>query len=256
VQLLSVALGFLIGLSLGLLGGGGSILTVPVFVYVLGFAPKQSIAMSLLIVGATSLVGAAGHWLEGHVKVRAAALFGAVAMVGAFLGTRLAVRLTGGEQLAIFASVMLIAAWFMAGWRGSEQRPRGRGGPVSPTSMGPAVTVAEGLAVGLLTGLVGVGGGFFIVPALVWAGLPLGDAVGTSLVTIAMNCAVGFYGYIGQAEIAWTPMLFVACGTLPGIATGTYAMRYVSQRALRRSFAALLVCVAVFILYRERAVLF
>jgi len=254
VQLLSVALGFLIGLSLGLLGGGGSILTVPIFVYVLGFAPKQSIAMSLLIVGATSLVGAAGHWREGHVKVRAAALFGAVAMVGAFLGTRLAVRLTGGEQLAIFATVMLIAAWFMARWRGGDERPGG--GPVSAKSMAPAVTVAEGLAVGLLTGLVGVGGGFFIVPALVWAGLPLGDAVGTSLVTIAMNCAVGFYGYIGQAEIAWTPMLFVACGTLPGIATGTYAMRYVSQRALRRSFAALLVCVAVFILYRERAVLF
>lgn len=257
MQLLSVALGFLIGLSLGLLGGGGSILTVPIFVYVLGFAPKQSIAMSLLIVGATSLVGAVGHWREGHVNVRAAALFGAVAMVGAFLGTRLAVRLTGGEQLAIFATVMLIAAWFMASWRGGdEQRPGGRGDPVSTKSMAPAVTVAEGLAVGLLTGLVGVGGGFFIVPALVWAGLPLGDAVGTSLVTIVMNCAVGFYGYIGQAEIAWTPMLFVACGTLPGIATGTYAMRYVSQRALRRSFATLLVCVAVFILYRERAVLF
>jgi uncharacterized membrane protein YfcA len=254
VQLFSVALGFLIGLSLGLVGGGGSILTVPIFVYVLGFGPKESIAMSLLVVGVTSLVGAAGHWREGHVNLRVAALFGAVAMVGTFLGTRLATRLTGREQLVIFATVMLFAARFMARQHGSGIDEIESGASARP--LPPALAVMEGLVVGLLTGIAGVGGGFLIVPALVWAGLPLSDAVGTSLLTIAMNCGVGLYGYIGQVPIAWTSVGLVAGGTLPGIVAGTYAMRFVSQRTLHRSFAALLLGVAAFILSSEGFALF
>jgi uncharacterized protein len=245
VHLLSVALGFLIGLSLGLLGGGGSILTVPVFVYVLGFGAKESIAMSLAVVGLTSLTGAAGHWRQGHVNLRVAMIFGPVAMVGSYLGTRLATRLTGAEQLTIFGTVMLIAAAFMFRGLRSESSSGGR------ASLPVGFTAAEGLLVGMLTGLVGVGGGFLIVPALVWAGLQMVDAVGTSLLTIAMNCAVGFYGYIGQVTIAWIPMALVMAGTLPGIATGTYAVRFVSQTSLRRGFAVLLVCVAVYILLRS-----
>lgn len=247
MHLLSVALGFLIGLALGLLGGGGSILTVPVFVYVLGFGPKESIAMSLAVVGVTSLAGAAGHWRQGHVNIRVASIFGPVAMVGSYLGTRLAARLTGTEQLVIFASVMLVAAGFMLRGLRSEKASSGS------ASLPAAVTAAEGLVVGTLTGLVGVGGGFLIVPALVWAGLQMVDAVGTSLLTIAMNCAVGFYGYIGQLQIAWIPMALVTAGTLPGIATGTYATRFVPPRTLRRWFGVLLLCVAVYILYRSRA---
>lgn len=245
MHLLSIALGFLIGLSLGLLGGGGSILTVPVFVYVLGFPPKESIAMSLAVVGLTSATGAAGHWREGHVNIRVALIFGSVAMAGSYLGTRLATRLTGGEQLALFAAVMLIAAGFMF-------RPlRSDGASSGAASLPIPITAAEGLAVGTLTGLVGVGGGFLIVPALVLAGLRMVDAVGTSLLTIAVNCAVGFYGYLGHVQIAWMPMALVMAGTIPGIVTGTYASRFVSQQDLRRLFAALLVCVAVYILIRS-----
>jgi uncharacterized membrane protein YfcA len=238
VHLLSIALGFLIGLSLGLLGGGGSILTVPVFVYVLGFPPKESIAMSLAVVGLTSATGAAGHWREGHVNIRVALIFGSVAMAGSYLGTRLATRLTGGEQLALFAGFMF--------------RPlRSDGASSGAASLPIPITAAEGLAVGTLTGLVGVGGGFLIVPALVLAGLRMVDAVGTSLLTIAVNCAVGFYGYLGHVQIAWMPMALVMAGTIPGIVTGTYASRFVSQQDLRRLFAALLVCVAVYILIRS-----
>ena len=239
-----VALGFVIGLSLGLLGGGGSILTVPVFVYILGFGAKESIAMSLAVVGTTSLVGAAGHWREGHVNVRVASIFGAVAIVGTYLGTRLATRLTGAEQLAIFATMMLVAAGVMLRGRRTDAGP-----PTGQTSSVASATI-QGLVVGSLTGLVGVGGGFLIVPALVWGGLPMRDAVGTSLLVIAMNCAVGFYGYVGQVKIAWLSVALVTAGTMPGIATGTFAMRFVSQQALRRGFAALLFGVAVYMLYR------
>jgi hypothetical protein len=156
--------------------------------------------------------------------------------------------LTGGEQLAIFAVVMLLAAGFMLRGR----RIDGDGPDRSPDASLPmTITAAEGLAVGSLTGLIGVGGGFVIVPALVLAGLSMRDAVGTSLLTIAMNCAVGFYGYVGQVQIAWMPMLLVIGGTIPGIATGTYASQFVSQRALRRAFGVLLLGIAAYILYRN-----
>jgi uncharacterized membrane protein YfcA len=246
VHVAGVALGFVIGLSLGLLGGGGSILTVPIFVYILGFGAKESIAMSLAVVGTTSLVGAVGHGREGRVNVRVALIFGAVASVGTYVGTRLATRLTGAEQLAIFATIMLVAAGFMLR-RGQADA----GSHATTTAASVLFTAIQGLVVGLLTGLVGVGGGFLIVPALVWGGLQMREAVGTSLLIIAMKCVVGFYGYVGQVEIAWLSVALVTAGTLPGIAAGTYAMRFVSQQALRRGFAALLFGVAAYMLYRN-----
>src|SRR5690348_12428156 len=147
-----LALALLIGLSLGLLGGGGSILTVPVLVYVLGFAAKPAIAMSLPVVGITSLIGAALHWRLGNVRVATALLFGLLAMVGAFAGAKLAVLLSGAVQLVILAVVMLAAA-------GSMLRSRARGtpepdqAPSNSPRLGMIVPVA--LGVGVLTGLVG-----------------------------------------------------------------------------------------------------
>jgi uncharacterized protein len=232
----ALVLGFVIGLSLGLLGGGGSILTVPVFVYILGFGAKDAIAMSLVVVGATSLVGALSHWRKGHVNIRVASIFGAVAIVGTNLGTHLAMRLSGADQLAIFATIMLIAAGFML--RGPQAEA---GSHHAQTSALFASTAIKGLVVGSLTGLVGVGGGFLIVPALVWGGLPMREAVGTSLLVIAMNCGAGFYGYLGQVKVAWLSVALVTAGT--------YAMRFVSQHALRRGFAVLLFGVAAYILY-------
>lgn len=187
--LLAAVFAALIGLSLGLLGGGGSILTVPVFVYLLGFEAKEAIAGSLAVVGATSLFGAVGHWRAGNVNLRVAAVFGAVAMPGAYLGARLAAFVSGGVQLTLFAGVMLLAAWFMFRPRNAAEEDaageHARGMPLW-------LIAAQGLAVGLLTGLVGVGGGFLIVPALVLLGkVPMKQAVGTSLLVIAMNSAGG-----------------------------------------------------------------
>lgn len=242
----AAALGLVIGASLGLLGGGGSILTVPIFVYILGFPTKEAIAMSLGVVGVTSVVGALGHWRAGHVNVRTGATFGAVAMAGTYVGTRLAASLSGATQLAIFGVVMMVAAAFMFRGRSEPDALDGH-----PRREAPALMVFEGLAVGLLTGLVGVGGGFLIVPALVLLSMPMREAVGTSLLIIATNCAVGFYGYLGHVHFTWNSMALVTAGTLPGIAVGTYLHRFASQAALRRGFAVFLLMVAAFILYQN-----
>lgn len=252
-----MALGLLIGLSLGLLGGGGSILTVPVFVYVLGFPAKEAIAMSLAVVGATSLVGAAGHWRAGNVNSRVALIFGAVATAGTYAGARLAVFFSGQAQLTLFAVVMLVAAVFMA--RGREEAVPTSIAERASAQRTPAYTVlliAEGIAVGVLTGLVGVGGGFLIVPALVLlAGIPMKEAVGTSLLVIAVKSAAGFYGYLGQVEVAWGFMAAFTCVAVVGILSGAYLVRFVPQATLRRAFSVFLVAMGALILYQNRAVL-
>jgi uncharacterized protein len=238
--------GVLIGLALGLLGGGGSVLTVPIFVYVLGFTPKEAIAMSLAVVGATSAFGTASHWRAGNVNVRMAVVFGGVAMFGTLLGVRLARFIPGTTQLIIFGAVMLAAAVFMLRGRTPFDDENGK------FSARPIVSVPKivpgGLLVGALTGLVGVGGGFLIVPALVLMRMSLREAVGTSLLIITGTCVVGFLGYLGHVRLDWAAVTLVAAGTLPGIAFGSYLHRFVPQSALRCGFAAFLVVIAAFIL--------
>ena len=248
---LALALAAVIGLTLGLLGGGGSILTVPVFVYVLGVAEKPAIAMSLAVVGATSAVGAVGHWRSGNVNARVAAIFGAVAMLGTYLGARLAVFFSGAAQLALFAVVMLAAAAFMLR-RGAAPAEAER---AQAPPMALPLIVLEGLAVGVLTGLVGVGGGFLIVPALVVLGrLPMRQAIGTSLVVIALKSFAGFAGYLGHVDVRWGFMAaFTAVASL-GILGGTALCRHVPQRALQRAFAVFLLVMGTAILWENRGV--
>jgi uncharacterized membrane protein YfcA len=256
---LGLGLAALIGLSLGLLGGGGSVLTVPIFVYVLGFAPKPAIAMSLAVVGAVSLFGAVGHWRAGNVKPRIALVFGSVAMAGTYAGARLAVFFSGGAQLTLFALVMLAAAFFM--FRGdAEERlvPEPGAEEPQPAARPPRWSwiVLEGLAVGVLTGLVGVGGGFLVVPALVLLGkVPMKQAVGTSLLVVAMKSAAGFLGYLGQVEIDWGFVAAFTTTAIGGILLGAWLVRFVPQHALQRAFAVFLVVMGGFILYQNRAVL-
>ena len=245
---LALALAVLIGLSLGLLGGGGSILTVPVLVYVLGFAAKPAIAMSLPVVGVTSLIGAAMHWRLGNVRIPTAVTFGPLAMVGAFAGARLAVFLTGAIQLALLAVVMLAAA-------GSMLR-RSRGTRAEAETTAPprlALLVPVALGVGVLTGLVGIGGGFVVVPVLVLlARVPMRQAVGTSLLVIAMNSASGFAGYLGTVDLDWAFLAGFTAAAVAGALVGTALVARVPQAALERGFAVFLLAMGGFVLYENR----
>ncbi len=250
--MLTLFLALIVGAVLGLLGGGGSILTVPVFTYVAGLDPKVAIASSLPVVALVSAFGALGYWRAGQVQLRVAAIFGGFAMIGGFAGARSAQLISGEAQLLLFAIVMLAAAMSMLR-PGRVSAPD----PASPTFVLPLAKLASlGLAVGVLTGLVGVGGGFLIVPALVQLGrVPMRTAVGTSLVIIAMNAAAGTLGYIGQ--VAWpmgvlVPFTLIA---LVGILLGTGAAQRVPQRVLRLAFGLLLVVMGVFILYQNRVVI-
>jgi hypothetical protein len=256
MTLLGAGFAALIGLALGLLGGGGSILTVPVFVYLLGFGVKEAVALSLLVVGAASLVGVVGHWRAGHVDVRVGAFFGSVAMVGTYLGARLAVFVSGEVQLGLFALFMLVAAVFM--FRGSRPPPDAVAGAVDPlpiARMPLGLIALEGLAVGVVTGLVGVGGGFLIVPALVVLGkVGMKQAVGTSLLVIAMKSGAGFVGYIGQIDVPWDFVLPFTALAVAGILVGSRMARQVPQVALRHGFAVFLVLMGGFVLYQNRGV--
>jgi len=252
VLLVGYALAALIGLSLGVMGGGGSILTVPIFVYVLGFDPKLAIAMSLPVVGGTSLIGAISHWREGNVKLKTAALFGLIAMVGAYVGARLAVFLSGSLQLALLAIVMLLAALSMFRSAGRDRRIVANSAPDNP-AMAIWLLIPVALGVGVLTGVVGIGGGFLVVPALVLlAHVSMKQAVGTSLLVIAMNSLSGFLGYLGQVTMPWGFMFGFTAVAAAGILAGTRLVRYVSQAALKQGFAVFLLMMGAFILHKNR----
>ena len=255
--MLGYLLAALIGLSLAIMGGGGSILTVPIFVYVMHFEPKTAIAMSLPVVGFTSLAGAVNHWREGNFDLRAALTFGALAMAGAYLGARLAAHIPGIVQLTLLGLVMLVSGALMlrrpVGAKTVPAENDAKGSTLASRILPIAIV---GLSVGMLTGIVGIGGGFLFVPALVLlARLPMKTAVGTSLLVIALNTAAGSIGYHGQVDVPWRVVLTFTAIAIVGILVGTRVVRFVSQLALRRAFAYFLFAMAAFILYQNRAVL-
>lgn len=225
-------------------------LTVPIFVYVLGVAPKPAIAMSLGVVGATALLAALSHLRGRNVSFRVAAIFGPAAMIGAYFGARLALLVSGRAQLIGFAVVLLISAALMI--RNARRGGREDAPAVPRVDARAALLLAlQGVGVGVLTAIIGVGGGFVIVPALVLiAALPMRVAVGTSLVIIALNALSGFAGYLGHVPIDW-PLV----GTFTGLAAagtvaGSFWSRRVPQARLKQMFAYLLIVVALYVLYR------
>jgi len=253
---LGAGLALLIGITLGLLGGGGSILTVPAFVYAIGLEPKRAIAMSLPVVGGAAAVGAFQHWRRGGIALRTALPFGAAAMTGAFLGARLAGHLDGRTQLGLLGVTMLAAATSMLR---SAGRPAADT-PVNPRPTAPAAQPMRGpwslpligVGVGALTGLVGAGGGFLIVPALViLGGLPMREAVGTSLLVISMNTTAAFAGYRGTIAMDWGLVLPFGGLTAVGILVGAQLITRVPARALKIAFAVLLVLIGALILWQN-----
>jgi uncharacterized membrane protein YfcA len=249
MAILAGGLAILIGLTLGLLGGGGSILTVPVFVYVLGIEPKTAIAMSLPVVGAAALVGAIQRWRQGHVALATAIPFGLAAMASAYAAARLARDMNGHEQLVIFAGVMLAAAVSML--RHATVKPGSPGSPDPAARPRWWLLLPVGVGVGALTGLVGAGGGFLIVPALViFARISMLDAIGTSLLVIAMNTVAGSIGYIGVVDLQWPIVLGFAGLMIAGILAGSALVTRIPQAALKRIFALLLFFVASLMLWQ------
>jgi uncharacterized protein len=245
---LSSALAVVIGLLLGWLGGGGSILTVPVLVYVVGQSPAAAVTTSLVIVGINS---AFGSWLRRHsgaIQWPMAGIFGGVGVVGAILGSRFTHLVSGETLLLLFAALMLVVAGLML------RPPRSSAPAGEPIEVRWFTVGLAGLGVGVLTGFLGVGGGFLIVPALVMLlGLSMIQAIATSLPIIAINSAAGLAGHLMQGGLDWGVVVrFVSLGGI-GMLLGVALARRTSPTGLRRAFAWFVIGVALYILARSVA---
>lgn len=243
---LTIALAVVVGVTLGLLGGGGSILMVPLLVYVAGMGTKEAIAASLVVVGTTSAVSVVGHARAGRVRWRTGLLFGMAGMVGAFAGGLVGGHLPGPVLMGIFAVMMVATAVAML---------RGRSAP-APTAVRTALPVVrvllDGLVVGLATGLVGAGGGFLVVPALaLLAGLPMAVAVGTSLLVIAMKSFAGLAGYLATVPIDWALTGAVTAAAVVGSFVGNRLVDRIPADALRRGFGWFVLAMGAFVLAQQ-----
>lgn len=243
---LTVVLAALVGISLGLLGGGGSILMVPLLTYIAGMDAKQAIATSLLVVGVTSVVSTVTHARAGRVQWRSGLLFGAAGMAGAYLGGLVGHLLPGSVLLIGFAAMMVASAIAML---------RGRT-PITPapaphrTPIGKAL--ALGAAVGLLTGIIGAGGGFLVVPTLaLLAGLAMPVAVGTSLLVIAMNALAGLAGQITTLSVDWKMAAMITAAAVVGSLVGARLTAHVDADVLRAAFGWFVLAMASVILAEE-----
>jgi uncharacterized membrane protein YfcA len=260
VPILAVPLGLLIGLSLGALGAGGSILTVPALVYVLGQDPRTATTSSLLIVGATSLIALVPHARAGRVRFGQGLLFGILGTAGSIAGSTLSSTVPPAVLLTAFAALMLLVATLML--RRSLRAPR-YGGEAPELAAEPMLTlrpltcacprvvkvVVTATAVGLLTGFFGVGGGFALVPALVLAlGYPMPVAVGTSLLVIAINSATALAARIssGSDHLDWALIGIFTAAAIAGSLVGGRISARANPRHLTLAFALLLVAVALY----------
>jgi len=284
--LLAVGFGLLIGLSLGALGGGGSILTVPVLVYAIGQSAQDATTGSLVIVGITAAVAAVGHARSGRVRWGAGVAFGATGVVASLAGTRLNAHVAPNVLLVCFAVLMIVAAGAMlaktmvparpseatadaeaaqlrqpaavgTSARGSRPLGAGSGAAVgttpAPHGRGRAAVAVKvllaGLVVGFLTGFLGVGGGFVIVPALVLSlRYDMPTAVGTSLLVISLNSVVALLARGGHESFTWSVIVPFTLAAIAGSTGGKRVADRVSGTGLTRAFAVLLLAVAAYVL--------
>jgi len=264
--LLASPLGFLIGLSLGALGGGGSILAVPALVYAAGQDPKAATTTSLVLVTITALIGIIPHWRAGHVRLAAGAVFGLAGIGGSLVGSAWNEAVDADVLLFAFSMLMLVAAYAM--WR----RLRKQAAAPAVRSAGAAAATPErletdppagtairldvatavkvviaGSFIGLLTGFFGVGGGFVIVPALVLAlGFSMPDAVGTSLLVIAVNSTVALTTRLPSGSVEWGTVIPFTIASLIGVFVGSRLASTRDPSFLQKWFVVLLVVVAIY----------
>ncbi len=242
-----------VGVSLGLVGSGGSVLAVPILIYVLGVAPKSAIAMSLVIVGVVSLIGAIPHWQQGNVNLKTVALFSPTAMLGTYLGARIGSLpiITPTFQLICFAVLMVVGAILMIRNEDSSDFDDHEHQQHQLNYQWLAIPI-EGLGVGILTGFVGIGGGFMIIPALVLLGkTPMKEAIGTSLVIISLKSVTGFAGYFGNVPIDFHLMMFFTLAAILGTLAGAYFTQIIQAKRLETGFGLFMIAVAVFIVMKQ-----
>jgi uncharacterized protein len=250
----------LIGLSLGLIGGGGSILTIPVLVYLFGLSPTLAISYSLFIVGFISLLGALDNIRKRLVSFKTVFLFGSSSITTVFLARRFIIPYVpdvffkiGGFAIThamfvmvVFGMLMLLAAFSMI--RSGEHHDTG----TAQTKKKPAILVLYGILIGLVTGFIGAGGGFLLIPALViMMKLPMRKAVGTSLMIIALNSLIGFLGDIGRHPIDWKLIVEISAFAAAGVFLGGFFNQKVNSRKLKKMFGYFVLLMGVFVLVKE-----
>lgn len=249
----------LIGIVLGLIGGGGSILSVPIFVYILNIEPVLSTAYSLFVVGTTSLVGTIKNFQKGMVDLKTGIIFSFPAFIAVYLTRKFLVpslpdslfsflgfEVTKSVGIMIFFSlIMIVAAFYMIKEReNSTERKH--------LTYNYPIIIIEGFVIGILTGIVGAGGGFLIIPALVLlAKLPMKKAVATSLMIIAAKSLIGFIGDVENFDIDWLFLLMFSSLSILGINIGTYLNRFIEGRKLKKSFGWFVMLMAIYILMKE-----
>ena len=247
-----------IGISLGLIGGGGSILTVPVLVYLFAISPTIAISYSLFIVGFTSLVGAFNYYRKGLVSFKTVVLFGSSSITTVFIARKFIIpslpnvffRLGSFEVthslfvMVVFAVLMLAASVSMIKSRNVIAEKQ--------TKEKPLMLVVYGVLIGLVTGFLGAGGGFLLIPALViLMKLPMKEAIGTSLLIIALNSLIGFLGDIGRHPTDWKFITTVSAIAIAGIFVGSYFNQRVNSDKLKRGFGWFVLTMGIYIIVKE-----
>ena len=262
MELIGYIASIFIGISLGLIGGGGSILTVPVLVYLFGVSPELSTAYSLFIVGVSALVGAVRNAMLGNVHYKTAVVFAIPSFIAVFLTRRylmpaipVEIVSIGGWTLTKDIAIMGFFALVMLAASISMIRGRKNSGStdINQVSFNVPMIILEGAVVGVLTGIVGAGGGFLIIPALVlFAKLPMKHAVGTSLLIIAAKSLFGFYGDIASGQpIDWPFMLTIAGIAAVGIFVGVWLSTLIDGKKLKSGFGWFVLIMAIYILLKQ-----
>jgi uncharacterized membrane protein YfcA len=261
IELLGYLGALIVGLVLGLIGGGGSILTVPILVYLIGLNPIIATAYSLFVVGVTSIIGAFQNYKKGLIDFKTAIIFSIPAFSAVYVTRRFLVPMIPEVVFTIedfditkdifimvfFAIIMILASFSMI----RSKKNKTEENEQEPTYNYPMIAV-EGIVVGVLTGIVGAGGGFLIIPALVLlAKLPMKKAVGTSLLIIAIKSLIGFLGDLSHMEIDWPFLITFTIISIIGIVLGVWTSKFISGKKLKKGFGYFTLVMAVYILYKE-----
>lgn len=260
-EIVGFASSILIGVSLGLIGGGGSILTLPVLVYLLNVSPILSTAYSLFVVGTTSLIGSASYMKQKLVNYQAALVFAIPSFITVFLTRKYLIPAipdpvfqSGGFEISknvgimvFFAIIMLVASYSMIRSKKNDTKDNEQ-----KLKFNYPMIALEGSVVGILTGVVGAGGGFLIIPALVlFAKLPMKSAVGTSLLIIAAKSLIGFLGDLSNLDVDWPFLLEFTALAIAGIFVGSYLSRFISGDKLKKAFGWFVLLMGTYIIVKE-----